>query len=166
MSDSSKARSPSLPVGPLAVATAELIAPVLLLTAVQALLLSVAAISRLAPWPILLTAAAYTVPFNVLLVGLENLLFLMFPLRSAGLIAGDMQLFGRQMVVFVCKFLLLLLALAAAACVGLIGFILGGKSWPLFGVFAWVGVSIAALGMIPLLARAYSRFDPSVDTPL
>jgi hypothetical protein len=155
----------SLPVGPWAVATAELTAPVLVLTLVQALLLVAAAVSHLATWQILLTAAAFTVPFNLLLVGLENLLFLMFPLRSAGLIAGDMQLFGRQMVVFVCKFLLLLVALAVAATVGLVGYILGQKSWPVFGAFAWAGLSIVALAMIPLLARAYARFDPSVDTP-
>jgi hypothetical protein len=118
------------------------------------------------PWPILLAAAAFTVPFNLLLAGIENLLFLMFPLRAAGLIAGDMQLFGRQMVVFFCKFLLLITGLSAAAAFGTIGYILGGKSWPVFGAFAWVALCGVSIGMIPLLARAYARFDPSVDTPL
>ena len=155
----------SLPIRPLAVASAELIAPVLVLTLVQLLLLVAAAVSRLGDWPILLTAAAFAVPFNLLLVGLENLLFLLFPLRSAGLIAGDMQLFGRQMVVFVCKFLLMLVALAVAATLGLVGYILGGKSWAIFGAFAWVALCVVALAMVPLLARAYARFDPSVDTP-
>jgi len=105
------------------------------------------------------------VPFNVLYVGIENLLFLMFPLRSAGLIAGDMQLFGRQMVIFPCKFLLLLSALFATAAVGTIGYILGNKSWPAFGAVAWVALLVVALATIPLLGRAYARFDPSVDTP-
>jgi hypothetical protein len=155
----------SLPISTHAVATAELIAPVLILTLVQVLLLVAAAVTHVADWQILSTAAAYIIPFNLLLVGLENLLFLMFPLRSAGLIAGDMQLFGRQMVVFVCKFLLLLVALALAATVGLVGYILGRKSWPEFGVFAWFGLSMVALAIIPVLARAYSRFDPTVDTP-
>jgi hypothetical protein len=112
-----------------------------------------------------LAAAAFAVPFNVLLTGIENLLFLMFPLRAAGLIAGDMQLFGRQMVVFFCKFLLLFVALAISAAVGTIGYILGNRSWPVFGAVMWVALSLVALGTIPLLARAYARFDPSVDTP-
>jgi hypothetical protein len=155
----------SLPVLPSAVAAAELVAPVLMLTAMQALLLIALAIARAATWPVLAFAAAYTVPFNLLLVGIENLLFLMYPLRAAGLIAGDMQLFGRQMVVFICKFLLLTVGIGLAAAVGTIGYILGRQSWPAFGIAAWFGLWGVALGTIPLLARAYSRFDPSVDTP-
>jgi hypothetical protein len=155
----------SLPISPAAIAVAELIAPVLVLTAMQVLLLAAAVGSGLARWPFALAAVAFTVPVNVLLAGIENLLFLMFPLRAAGLIAGDLQLFGRQMVVFFCKFLLLVAGLAAAAALGTVGFILGGKSWPAFGVMAWIGLSLVAMGTIPLLARAFVRFDPSVDTP-
>jgi hypothetical protein len=155
----------SLPVLPSAVAAAELVAPVLMLTAMQALLLIALAIARAATWPVLAFAAAYTVPFNLLLVGIENLLFLMYPLRAAGLIAGDMQLFGRQMVVFICKFLLLTVGIGLAAAVGTIGYILGRQSWPAFGIAAWFGLSGVALATIPLLSRVYSRFDPSVDTP-
>jgi hypothetical protein len=156
----------SLPIRPAAIAAAELIAPVLVLTLMQALLLLAMGLSGMTPWPFLLAAAAFTVPFNILLAGIENLLFLMFPLRAAGLIAGDMQLFGRQMVVFFCKFLLLTTGLAAAAAFGTLGYILGGRSWPAFGAVAWVALCFVSIGMIPLLARAYARFDPSVDTPL
>ena len=155
----------SLPIRPLAVAAAELVAPVLLLTAMQAMLLVAVSFSFKEARPILIWAAAFAVPFNVLLAAIENLLFLMFPLRAVGLIAGDMQLFGRQMVVFMCKFLLLMAALAFAAVFGLIGYIVGNKSWPLFGVGMWIALTLVALGTIPLLARAYARFDPSVDTP-
>jgi hypothetical protein len=76
-----------------------------------------------------------------------------------------MQLFGRQMVVFLCKFLLLMVALSIAAAFGMIGYIAGNRSWPAFGVVMWAALSLVSLGMIPLLARAYARFDPSVDTP-
>ena len=108
----------SLPIRPIAVAAAELFTPVLVLTAMQATLLVVVALCFKDGWKVAMLAAAFAVPFNVLFVGIENLLFLMFPLRSAGLIAGDMQLFGRQMVIFPCKFLLLLAALTIAAAVG------------------------------------------------
>ncbi|MDP9174425.1 MAG: putative ABC exporter domain-containing protein [Planctomycetota bacterium] len=155
----------SLPISPLAVAAGELVAPVLVLTAVQALLLIAVATSIRGAAIIVVPAAAFAVPFNVLLVAIENLLFLMFPLRAAGLIAGDMQLFGRQMVVFLCKFILLVVAATVASVFGTIGYILGGKSWPVFGVFAWVALCAVTLGILPLLSHAYSRFDPSIDTP-
>jgi len=46
--------------------------------------------------------------------------------------------------------------------VGLVGYIVGLKSWPLFAYrMAWI-VSVA-LSIIPLLARAYSHFDPSLE---
>jgi hypothetical protein len=155
----------SLPIHPIAVAAAELVAPVLMLTIMQAMLLIAVAISFRGAQTFLLWAAAFAIPFNVLLAAVENLLFLMFPLRAVGLIAGDMQLFGRQMVVGLCKFLLLIVALALCAAVGTIGYILGNKSWPAFGAVMWMALVLVALGTIPLLARAYARFDPSVDTP-
>jgi hypothetical protein len=52
-----------------------------------------------------------------------------------------------------------------AATIGTLGYILGNQSWPWFGVVAWVALTGIAAGMVPILARAYSRFDPSVDTP-
>ncbi len=155
----------SLPIRPIAVAAAELFTPVLVLTLMQATLLVAVTFCFKDGWKVALLAAAFAVPFNVLHVGIENLLFLMFPLRSAGLIAGDMQLFGRQMVLFPCKFLLMLTALSIAAAVGTVGYILGNKSWPAFGAVAWVALALVAMATIPLLARAYARFDPSMDTP-
>jgi hypothetical protein len=155
----------SLPVRPIAVAAAEVFTPVLVLTLMQFTLLVAVALCFKDGWKVALLVAAFAVPFNVLHVGIENTLFLMFPLRSAGLIAGDMQLFGRQMVIFPCKFLLLLSALSVAAAVGTVGYILGNKSWPAFGAVAWVALSVVALATIPLLGRAYARFDPSIDAP-
>jgi hypothetical protein len=156
----------SLPISPIAVAAAELFTPVVVLTTMQATFLIAVAFCFNGGWKIALPPAAFAVPFNILYVGIENLLFLMFPLRSAGLIAGDMQLFGRQMVIFPCKFLLLFVAMTIAAAIGTVGYILGNKSWPAFAAVAWVALSLVALATVPLLARVYSRFDPSKDTPL
>jgi hypothetical protein len=155
----------SLPIRPSAVAAAELFTPVMVLTAMQGTLLAVVTLCVKGAWKVTLPAAAFTLPFNVLYVGIENLMFLMFPLRSAGLIAGDMQMFGRQMVIFPCKVLLLLVGLFITAAVGTVGFIAGNKSWPMFGGVAWFAVCVVAGAMIPLLGRVYGRFDPSNDTP-
>jgi hypothetical protein len=155
----------SLPIRPAAVAAAELAVPVLLLAVVQILLLAAAAWQHVAPIPILLAVAAFALPFNLLLVGIENLLFLMFPLRSVGLIAGDMQMVGRQMVIFFAKFLLLFSGLILAALVGIVGYVLGGKSWPACAAVAWIALAGIAVCTIPILAHRYARFDPSLDTP-
>jgi hypothetical protein len=155
----------SLPVRPIAVAAGEIFTPVLVLTAMQAVLLLAIVVSFKSPWQYVLPAAAFAVPFNILQTGIENLLFLLFPLRSAGLIAGDMQLFGRQMIIFLCKFCMLLVALGISAGAGTIGYILGRQSWLAFGVVAWVVLSLVALSTAPILALVFTRFDPSVDTP-
>jgi ABC-2 type transport system permease protein len=155
----------SLPIGPTAIAAAELFTPVLVLTLMQVVLLVALAVSVRGAWRFVLPAAAFAVPFNLLQAGIENLLFLMFPLRSAGLIAGDMQLVGRQMIVFVFKFGLLMFAAVACSAAGAVGYVFGGNSWKAFSVVAWVTLAFIAFATIPLLGRAFSRFDPSAHTP-
>jgi hypothetical protein len=155
----------SLPITPTAIAAAEVAVPTLLLCAIQSLLLVAAAVEHLAPLPLLFAAAAFSLPFNLLLVSIENLMFLLFPLRSVGLIAGDMQMVGRQMIIFFCKFLLLMTGLSLAALLALPAYILSQKSWPAFTAVMWLALLIISLSMIPLLAHRFSRFDPSLDTP-
>ena len=67
-----------------------------------------------------------------------------------------MQLFGRQMVIFCCKFFLLLAVLGVAAIVGTVGYILGNQSWAAFGAVAWVALTVVALGTVPLLRGSMS----------
>jgi putative Mn2+ efflux pump MntP len=155
----------SLPIGPTAIAAAELFTPVLVLTLMQATLLIAVMCTVPGAWRFCLPAAAFAVPFNLLQTGIENLLFLKYPLRAAGVIAGDMQMVGRQMIVFIFKFVLLILAAMICAAIGTFGYLLGNKSWPAFGAAAWVALLLIALATIPLLARAFGKFDPSVDTP-
>ena len=147
----------SLPIRPIAIAAAEVAVPTLLLCAVQFLLLIAAACLHLAPIPILIAAAAFSLPFNLLLVSIENLMFLLFPLRSVGLIAGDMQMVGRQMIIFFCKFLLLMTGLVLAALLALPAYILAQKSWPAFTAAMWLALLIISLSMIPILAQRFSR---------
>jgi len=155
----------SLPIRPAAVAVGEIAAPVIVLGMLQAVLLIGAGVAAPESRPYLAAAAAFALPFNVLLVGVENLLFLMFPLRQAGLIAGDMQLFGRQMVVFLCKAFILLVALVVASAIGAIAFAISHLSWVAAGIAGWIALALISAGTIPLMATVYSRFDPSMDTP-
>jgi hypothetical protein len=155
----------SLPIGPTVIAAAELFTPVLVLTLMQAALLIAMAISIHGAWRYVLPAAAFAVPFNLLQAGIENLLFLMFPLRSAGVIAGDMQMVGRQMIVFIFKFGLLMLTTAICAILGAVGYVMGNRSWTAFSIVAWIALSLIAIATIPLLGRAFARFDPSAHTP-
>jgi len=155
----------SMPIGAAAVAAGEIVAPVVVLSLLQALLLIAAWMAVPESRLYLPIVAAFALPVNVLLVGIENLLFLLFPLRQAGLIAGDMQLFGRQMVIFMCKLLLLIAAVGAASIFGAVAYLVAGKSWAAFGVAGWMMLAIASAATIYFIAMVYTRFDPSVDTP-
>jgi len=155
----------SLPIHPWAVVVGELVAPVLVLLAVQTVLGVAALLGPGVHWRYLVAAGAFAVPFNVFLVGVENLFFLWFPLRSAGLIAGDMQLFGRQMVLGLVKFLIFLVGLGLSAAMGLIAYLLTGRSALALAVVMLASLVLAAISPLPLLARTYASFDPSIDTP-
>ena len=169
----------SLPLSPAAVAAAEVVAPTVVLSAVQWLLLAaVAAFGHVGVrW--LLAAAVFVVPVNAALVGSENLVFLLFPYRPPAAVAGDMGMIGRQSVVFLCRFLTLLMVAVAATVVGAVGFmltggrlvasghrggdVLTGGSWPVAGTLAWLTVVAAVIGTVLLMGLAFARLDPAAD---
>ncbi len=171
----------SLPLRPAAVAAAELVAPTAVLSAAQGLLLGAAATFGHLPVAWVAGAAVFVVPLNALVVGTENLLFLLFPFRQAAAVAGDMGMVGRQSVVFFCRMLVPLTAGGTAAVVGGVallatggklvpvrggvGYALAGGSVPLAGLVA-TAILVAAVALIVgLTGVVYGRFDPSVDTP-
>jgi hypothetical protein len=155
----------SLPLRPWAVAAAELVAPTVALSAVQALLLTAATVSGRLPAGTVLMALVFVVPFNAVLVGSENLLFLLFPFRPAAAVAGDMGMVGRQTVVFAARLLILAAVAIAVGGVGVLAFLVAGRSIWIAAAAAWVPLAGAVVGVVALMAAAYARFDPSVDTP-
>ena len=155
----------SLPVRPWAVAAAELVAPTVVLTVVQGMLVAAVAIFGRLPVAWLVGAAAFVVPVNALLVGSENLIFLLFPYRPASAVAGDMGMVGRQTVVFFCRLLVLAFVTVVAGAVGAVGYVLARQSVVAGGAAAWLTMAAAVAGVVVLIGWAFSRFDPSTDVP-
>jgi hypothetical protein len=155
----------ALPVRRSAIAIAELVAPVLFLMVFQgAILAGVCAMLRVDSWLIALIVI-FALPINTMLIEVENLIFLIFPSRVVNVSPGDLQGFGRQMMVFAFKGLVLLGSLAIAGGIGALVWLLTGRAMLLSMIVAWIVLAIECFAMIPTLVIAFGKFDPSVDTP-
>ena len=96
----------------------------------------------------------------------ENLTFLLFPSRMATASPGDLQNFGRQAVLFFLKIAILLIAAGIAAlCAGGLWILIGFKLAPL-AIVAWIVLMAEVAALIPCMALAFNRYDPSADTPV
>ncbi len=154
----------SLPLDPRAIALGELLLPCALLAAIQAMLIAAAA--WVFNWPLIaIVSAGAAIPVvNVLLLGVENLLFLMFPARLNNRGVADFSLIGRQMLLFMGK--ALLFAVIAAIAVGAAYVVhLFTDLVPAAIATAWIVLAIAATGAVLGVARAFRAFDVSSDMP-
>ena len=154
----------ALPVSPSAVVVAQLVAPVAVMTALQLVLFAGALVMFKLPAPYMLAGIMFVLPLNALMFAVENLIFLLFPGRyAAG--PGDLQGFGRQMVVFLMKLIALMLgagiALGAAA-----GAYWTSDSWPAAVASAVAVLWAEVIAVVPLVRAAYLKYDVSVDTPV
>ena len=158
-------RLKALPFHSIALAAGELIGFVLFLTGVQlAFLACIAPFARGGAW-ILTAAGLFTLPFNLIMISVENLFFLIFPTRMVATTPGDLQFIGRTMVFFFLKVLILILCLGVVALVALLAFFVTGRSWMIAAATAWITMAIAGAALVCGVARAFDRFDVSVDTP-
>lgn len=154
-----------LPFASIAVAAGELAAPVLVTTGVQFILLGVLAALADASWDRLLLAGAFAAPVNVLLYGVQNLLFLLFPARMAPASVADLQHFGRLMVLWALQGMALLACAGLAGLTGLLGSWLAGWSWPAGLAGAWAALIVEGGAVLGALAWVYGHFDVSQLTP-
>jgi hypothetical protein len=155
----------SLPLRPIAITLGQLATPVLLMTAIHVMLLAAvvpfAHGSRMA----ILAAALFSPAFNFLLFGVDNLVFLLFPIRIVPTTPGDLQHIGRTMVEMTVKMLVLACGCGAAAAVGMAGHWITGGSWVVTLVLSWLALLLCACLIVPCIVWAYNRFDVSTDTP-
>jgi hypothetical protein len=155
----------ALPLRPAAIAAGQLVVPTLVLTAVHLAVLGMAAAMIRGMPAVLWAVALFSPPFNFLLVGLENLLFLLFPARMLATMPGDVQHIGRTIVQFMGKMLVLGVVCGVAALLGGIAYLIGGGSWGAALSVAWIVLVMAGVALVPCVAAAYRKFDVSVDTP-
>ena len=152
----------ALPLRPWKIGAGQLAAPVLLTSLVELLLLgSVALFLDGTPRVISIGLMPFLVPFNLLLYGLENLLFLLFPTPLVPVGRVDFDFLGRTMVEFMVKTTILVGACALAAGAGMRMLDLTERSWPAVAGVAWLSLALIALLMLPLLSWAFNRFDIS-----
>jgi len=153
----------SLPTARWAVAAGQIATPTLILSLVHILILAGVMIATKQAPVGLVMAVALSLPFNALLVGIENVLFLYYPVRVA-VGAGDFQGFGRQMLTLMAKLILMLIAGGLAALAGLLAHTLT-DSWLAAGVAAGVVLSIIAATVVLWAGAAFGRFDVAGDLP-
>lgn len=153
----------SLPVNPSALAAGQIAVPVLCATFLHFCIFSVAALIQ---WKALyfIIGVTFAAPLNFLLLGIENILFLLFPTRLVRATPGDMQFVGRQMVMMFVKALIIGFVLAIASSFG--GLLYLARESISSGITgAWLIVSAFAMATIPLAGWAFKQFDPSIHTP-
>jgi hypothetical protein len=159
----------TLPIRPVALVVGQIGAPSILAFVFQVTVLVLTMLMRPFPIWILLATLLLLAPLNALIFALDNLLYLLYPYR---LNQEGIEIFLRTTLTFTAKGLIftagLLLTffwsfvaheiarhLPSLAHDPALVFVMGG----------WVMLCGAVLASVQLLARIYTRFDPSQDTP-
>ena len=151
----------TLPISASRLAMGQLAAPVVLLTASQLLGLLVLAIGTWPAHPAFWIIAAFTIPLNLILLEVENVMFLWFPSRPMAHTPGDIEAMGRMMIMMSAKVLVMALAGGLAAGLGFLAYFLAG--WAGMAIVAWLILMGFVVAMIPLIASAFRGFDVASD---
>lgn len=150
----------SLPLQSTAIVIGEWIGFPVLLSIVQTLFIAV--LSTLYPqfaiW--MLAGATLILPLNLLLFGVDKLIFYIYPTRMAKGAPGDFQNSGKQMVFMALKMLMLGGAVLITVLASLPGAIALQSPVVAIGCAGFVLI-IECAALIPLLTFAFDRFDPS-----
>jgi hypothetical protein len=155
----------SLPIRPFAITLGQLATPVLMMTFIHLSFLAIIAFFAPGAHWMLVAAAIFSLPFNFLLFGIDNLFFLLFPIRMVATSPGDFQYIGRTMVELFVKIFVLAFGCGISALVGMAGYWLSGGSWAATLALAWLGLLLCGCLLVPCVAWAYNRFDVSTDMP-
>jgi hypothetical protein len=158
----------TLPLNASRIVLGQLLTPVLIVSLVQWLFLVVLIVlgHRL---DLLVGAIPFVLPLNLLLFGIENLLFLWYPSPPVAAMAGNYQMMGRNMLLMLAKFLIMGLIGGitglVVALVYLLMELMQGPSLLVSLTVAWLLISGFAIGLVPLVALAFRRFDVARDMP-
>jgi hypothetical protein len=155
----------ALPVSPIQMAIGQLMTPVAYITLLQWVILAGIAIVSGGAGLLFWTVASLALPVNVILLEIQNAMFLWFPIRRTAVNADLFQTMGRG----------LLLMLASAACLAVAAVVAGLLAWVVdlvtnrnqaaIAVAIWLVFCGEAIGLMPLVALAYQQFDVARDVP-
>lgn len=154
-----------LPVSAQSVTMAELCIPVFFLSLVHILALTSFASYSSGMLGMTLLVIGCVIPFNLMMVGIQNFVFLIFPTRFVHTSPADLTQFGRNMAIFLIMFFLYLFFIGIAALFGLLAYWLSNYQVVSFAIVFATVLFMLSLIVIPMVAWAYVRFDVSTDMP-
>ena len=149
----------AMPFRPIAISAGQIVVPTAVLTGVQTM--AVAAPLALQGHAVLIPLVAlFAIPVNGLLYAVENLMFLLYPVRMQGQTSTDFSFLGRQVLVFFVKMIVITGCVTIAASIGGLVYVLSGMEAAGF-VVAWCVLCAELIAILPYLGWAFQRFDPS-----
>jgi hypothetical protein len=161
-----------LPITPTAAAIGQTLAPVLIASVFQTSVLAFAVAARSLPPEFLLMTMLVMIPLNVLVFGLDNLIYLLYPYRVQ---QEGLEIFLRTMLTFTGKGLLFAVGLEAMSLWGFASALLsrdlaqwtGGAVNGYFVFTAGMIAGPAFLAAVVLcgLSRTYRNMNPIEDLP-
>jgi len=153
----------ALPLNPMAVTIGQLLAPVLVASAFQVLVVGAcAAVSGYAT-PLLLVIL-FAPLLNMLLFAVENAFFLLFPARLTMVAPGDFAAMGRMYLMFLLRGVVYLFCLGALGLAGGLVYLVT-DSLAIMALAAWLALAVEVAAAVFLTARTFKHFDISADVP-
>ncbi|MFN4242170.1 MAG: putative ABC exporter domain-containing protein [Tepidisphaerales bacterium] len=151
-----------LPVRSWVLAAGQLATPVVLIGGLQWLLAGVLLSLRPERWELAASVAAFGPAVALLMVGIENIAFLLVPSRVRTVTPGDLTAVARASLVFLAKMTSLATVLGLAVVAGLgVRWLTG---WAGAGLLvAWAVAAGACLAVVPVAAWAFDRLDVAED---
>ncbi len=154
-----------IPIDSLPIAIGQVLTPVLIVSMLEMIIFGGLAIGVKNNFSLLLAGILLAPSFNLLLFGLENIIFLLYPVRIAKVGPGDFQGFGRMMVVFFLKFIVIILIMGSIIGLGVGGYFLSNKSILVFLAISFTLLTGCGFAVVQCIAWAFEKFDPSIHTP-
>ncbi len=149
----------ALPIAPWRICVGQLVVPVVLSSTIGLVMIfSTMFFFDDAAARIAIALTAFTLPFSLLLYGIENSVFLLFPAKLVPMGRVDFEFLSRTMLEFVAKTIVIFAVLTAAAGAGLIALHASGRSWLSFELASWLTLAIIASLTVPMLGYAFRRF--------
>ncbi len=154
----------TLPLAAWRVSVGQVLAPVVLLSLIQCVIMLTCQLVLPKPGHSLFVFMLFTFPTNFLLLALENILFLLFPFRMVSGNPADIQAIGRNVLFMLAKMVVILLVAALGVCSILIVnaciAMVQGSEWSEYLLFqmkpgyvaAWFVLALSGAALIPLVA--------------
>jgi hypothetical protein len=125
---------------------------------------------------LLLITFPYMPVVAVLMFAIENMVFLLAPVRTGAATPGDIQGMGRNVVIVLIKFGILILTAGVAAILGALTYLLvhgvelamsveRGASLVAMSIIVWITLLAAVYILLRISARLFARYDPSIHAP-